>query len=82
MGSAAIRVKNRQEQFPIFERLLAEWIQKAIVAKVLISDDVIKQQGRTLIWEMEQRVEIADIQNFEEGSLTMKKATLDALILV
>ena len=67
MGSSAIRVKNRPERFPIFEWLLAEWIQKAIFAKVLISDEVIKEQGRTLMWEVEQRVGIADIQNNEEN---------------
>ena len=54
VGSSAIRVKNRPEQFPILERLLAEWIQKAIFAKVLISDEMIKEQGRTLVWEVEQ----------------------------
>jgi len=66
VGSSALRFKNRSEQFPIFERLLAEWIEKAIAAKVLISDEVIKEQGRNLMWELQQRVGIADIQNFEE----------------
>jgi len=50
VGSSALRFKNRPEQFPIFERLIAEWIEKAIAAKVLISDEVIKEQGRLDGW--------------------------------
>lgn len=66
-GASAIKMKDRREQFPIFERLLAEWIAKAIFAKVLISDEVIKEQGRTLIWELGQRCMMADILHFEEN---------------
>ncbi|KAF8446936.1 hypothetical protein BGX38DRAFT_1270766 [Terfezia claveryi] len=65
-GASAVKIKHRLELFPIFERLLAEWIEKATYAKVLISDEVIKEQGRNLIIELEQRVNIADIQDFEE----------------
>jgi len=32
----------------------------------LISDEVNKEHGRTLMWELEQRVGIANIENFEE----------------
>ncbi|RPB22818.1 hypothetical protein L211DRAFT_869014 [Terfezia boudieri ATCC MYA-4762] len=48
-----------------FERLLAEWIEKATYAKVLISDEVIKEQGRNLIVELDQRVNIADLQHLK-----------------
>ena len=55
-GAAAIKIKDRHQQFPISERILAEWIERAIMAKVLIIDEVIKEQGRTLIWELGQCV--------------------------
>ena len=48
-GASAIKMKERSQQFPIFERVLVEWIEKALMAKVLISDEVIKEQGRILI---------------------------------
>ena len=62
----AMKMKKQGEQFPIFERLLAEWIEKASNPKVLISDEVIKRQGRNLITELDQQVDMVDIQNFEE----------------
>ena len=66
-GASALRMKERRELFPIFERVLAEWIEKAIVAKVLVSDEIIKEQGRILIQELGQRVVMAHIQHFEEN---------------
>jgi len=64
-GSAVTRSQQPQI-FPIFERLLAEWIEKASHAKVVISDEVIKERGTNLIMELGQRVDIADIRHFEE----------------
>ena len=66
-GASGVRFKDRREQFPIFERVLAEWIEKAIVAKVLISDEIIKEQARRLMVELEIRTQMADIKNFEEN---------------
>ena len=67
IGAAANRMKGRQEQFPIFERVLAEWIEKAVVAKVLISDEIIREQGRILMLELDQRIHMCQIQHFEEN---------------
>jgi len=33
----------------------------------MINDEVIKEQGRNVIMELDQRVNIADIQYFEEN---------------
>ena len=61
----AMKMKQRGEQFPIFDRLLAEWIEKASNTKELISNEFMKEQGRNLITELGQQVDMADIQNIE-----------------
>ena len=50
-GASILKMKERPELFPVFKRLLAEWIEKATYAKALISDEIIKQ-GRNLIMEL------------------------------
>ena len=45
----AMKMKQRGEQFPIFERLLAEWIEKASNAKdyLLYDEDLTTTSGST-----------------------------------
>ena len=52
-GMTALKKKGRSAQFPVFEQLLASWIDKASNAKVVINDEIIKAQARLLIEELQ-----------------------------